>query len=152
MKKHDKKPHILLADDDPDDRFFFNHAVRELSIPVELTSVNDGEQLIKYLFENSDTLPDVLFLDLNMPRKNGSECLTEIKADEKFRQLPVIIYSTSLHEDLANELYEKGAHFYVRKSELRELRKVLDYILNLISAKKFTRPPRDKFVLSMVEA
>ena len=63
--------HILLADDDIDDISFFDKALKELPVSVNLTTVNDGHQLMNYLSENLEHLPDVLFLDLNMPRKNG---------------------------------------------------------------------------------
>ena len=79
---------FLLADDDTDDRYFFGKALKELSIPSTLTTVEDGEKLMDYLSENSKQLPDVLFLDLNMPCKNGAECLTEIKNDQQLKHLP----------------------------------------------------------------
>ena len=143
-----KKIHILLADDDTDDRFFFDKALKELPIPTDLSTVDDGEQLMTYLIKNSDNLPDVLFLDLNMPRKNGSECLSEIKRNEKLKQLPVIIYSTSLHEDVADLLYNNGANYYIRKTDIVELQKVLLQVLNMMIEKKFIRPARSKFILS----
>lgn len=146
-----KKIHVLLADDDADDRFFFEYVFRELSISTHLSTVSDGEKLMEFLHKNSNDLPDVLFLDLNMPRKNGSECLSEIKSDEKLRQLPVIIYSTSFYEEVARQLYENGAHYYVRKSDLVALKKVLYYVLTRLVDTKFTRPSWDKFVLDMVE-
>lgn len=83
---------ILLVDDDKDDRFFFARALKALSIPTILVTISDGEQLMSYLSKNSEQLPDVLFLDLNMPRKNGNECLSEIKLNKKIKQLPVILY------------------------------------------------------------
>lgn len=140
---------ILLADDDKDDRFFFAMTLSEMPVATNLETVPDGEKLMEYLSKAKE-LPDVLFLDLNMPLKNGTECLTEIKNNKKLMQLPVIIYSTSLHENVADQLYEIGAHFYIRKSDLAELKKVLQYVLNLITEKKFIRPPRDKFILSPV--
>lgn len=143
---------VLLADDDRDDRFFFNNALSTLSISSELTTVEDGEQLMKYLSKNSSQLPDVLFLDLNMPRKNGAECLAEIKKNKKLQQLPVIIYSTSLHDVVADELYNQGAHYYIRKTDLAELAKVLHRVLTMMTEKKFVHPSRSEFVLSMVEA
>ncbi len=140
---------ILLADDDMDDRFFFKDALSELPFSTKLTTVNDGEQLMNYLCKYSNKLPQVLFLDLNMPRKNGAEYLTEIKRNKVFQQLPVVIYSTSLHEAVADELYEKGAHYYIRKTDLTELRKVLHLVLSMMSEKKFVRPSRNEFVLSL---
>ena len=140
---------ILLADDDRDDRFFFDKALKELPIPTQLKTVEDGEKLITYLSQHPLKLPDVLFLDLNMPRKNGSECLAEIKSNEKLKQLPVIIYSTSLHEDVADLLYKNGAHYYVRKTELTELKKILLHVLTLMIERKFIRPSRKEFVVQL---
>ena len=142
---------ILLADDDNDDRLFFDRALKALSIPTRLRAVEKGEKLMDYLVKNSSQLPDVLFLDFNMPRKNGYECLAEIKLNDKLKQLPVIIYSTSLHDDVADLLYKNGAYYYIRKSNQPELKKILFHVLNLIAEKKFVRPTIDKFVLSLVE-
>ena len=74
---------ILLAEDDTDDRFFFDKVLQGIPIDTRLTTVNNGEQLMKYLLENQDQLPDVLFLDINMPRKNGFECVSEIRTNKK---------------------------------------------------------------------
>ena len=151
MKKQDALFRILLADDDIDDRFFFDKALENLPIPTQLETVEDGEKLMSYLLENAKKLPDVLFLDLNMPRKNGSECLAEIKSNEKLKGLPVIIYSTSLHDEVADLLYKGGAHYYIRKTDLEELKKILFHVLTLMAEKKFLRPSRDGFIVSLVD-
>ena len=70
-----KKINILLADDDLDDCLFFQKALDSLAINSNLDIVNDGYELMKYLNEQTETLPNVLFLDINMPRKNGIECI-----------------------------------------------------------------------------
>lgn len=140
---------ILLADDDVDDRYFFNKVLKSLPFITELSTVKDGEKLMGYIYENSESLPDVLFLDLNMPKKNGSECLVEIKQDERLEHLPVIIYSTHRHEKDSDMLYEKGAHYYIRKTDMIELTKSLRFILDLIATNNFKRPARDKFSLSV---
>lgn len=147
-----KPVNILLADDDKDDRFFFDKALKALTIPTQLTTVEDGEQLMDYLAKNSENLPDVLFLDLNMPRKKGAECLSEINLDPKLKKLPVIIYSTSLHEEVANLLYNDGAYYYIQKTDFEELQKVLNHVLTMIIEKRFTRPSRKDFVLNIMEA
>jgi CheY-like chemotaxis protein len=87
-----KPLNILLADDDLDDCIFFKEAVGELMLSANLKVVHDGEQLMQLLISETSELPDVLFLDLNMPRKNGFECLTEIKLDPRLKQLPIIIF------------------------------------------------------------
>ncbi len=145
-----KQFHILLADDDQDDRFFFARAFEKVPIPTKLTTVENGEKLMYYLSGNS-ILPDALFLDLNMPRKNGLECLSEIKNNEILKHLPVIIYSTSLNENVADLLYKNGAHYYMRKASLEELEESLRNILTLMAEKKFTRPSRSHFILSLLK-
>lgn len=147
-----KKLHLLLADDDQDDRFFFNKVLKALSIPTQFSSVEDGEQLMDFLSTGNMPLPDVLFLDLNMPRKNGSECLSEIKKSDKLKNLPIIMYSTSMHEDVADLLYANGAHLYIRKTNIIELQKVLQFILTEIWENRFERPTRDRFVFNGVTA
>lgn len=124
--------HILLADDDIDDRFFFDKALKEIPIANHLTTVNNGEQLMNYLIENSEHLPDVLFLDLSMPRKTGFECLSEIKENEKLKDLPVIMLSTSFPRDNKYEqhiikvLNTIGALDYIRKpSDYQALKQVI---------------------------
>ncbi len=140
---------ILLADDDKDDRFFFAKALQTLSIKTKFESVIDGEKLMCYLDKNSSKLPDVLFLDLNMPRKNGSECLSEIKANKGLYDFPIIIYSTSLNDEIANILYREGAYYYMRKCEFSELVVQLEMILTRLTDKKLKRPLRSKFILTL---
>src|ERR1035437_760874 len=95
---------VLLTDDDADDCSFFDKALKEIPIVTHLTTVNDGEQLMKYLSENSEHLPDVLFLDINMPRKNGFECLHDIKENEKLKDLFVVMFTISYPHNLEFEM------------------------------------------------
>src|ERR1041384_454316 len=107
MKK--EKLNLVLADDDADDCLLFNEALEELPFSASLNVVHDGEQLMRFLLKNTDNLPHVLFLDLNMPRKNGSQCLAEIKKNPKLNSINVIIFSTSFDEDVVNLLRQQGA-------------------------------------------
>ena len=141
---------ILLADDDADDRSFFEKALKGISIASHLTTVKDGEQLMRYLSKNFEHLPDVLFLDLNMPRKNGSECLSEIKQNPRLKKLPVIIYSTSVRKEITEVLYQNGAHYNLQKCDFPELANSLQRVLNLL-AQNPNQPPRDKFILSLAK-
>lgn len=138
---------ILLADDDIEDSMFFEEALKELPFLAKFTAVHDGQQLMNYLAINSGQLPDVLFLDLNMPRKNGSECFAEIKQDQQLKQLPVIIYSTSLSQEKADEFYKKGAYYYLPKPFFGELKQALYDILTMITQKTLHLPVKEKFVL-----
>src|ERR1700675_4386029 len=104
-----KQLNILLADDDGDDCYFFKEALKECPVSTHLTTVPDGEHLMHLLTNGTRELPDVLFLDLNMPRKNGFECLSEIRENKKLKDLPVIIFSTSFEQEVVNLLYQNGA-------------------------------------------
>jgi CheY-like chemotaxis protein len=141
---------ILLADDDTDDCIFFEEALKDLQQTSELVTVNDGEQLMHHLNDKSNELPDVLFLDLNMPRKNGFECLAEIKASERLNKLPVIIFSTSLEQEVVNQLYKNGAHYFIHKpAEFPKFKKIIQQTLNLITQKNITQPSRENFVFTV---
>jgi len=147
---------ILLADDDVDDRLFFDKGLKEIPIPNRLTTVNDGEQLMDYLIKNSDHLPDVLFLDLNMPRKTGFECLIEIKENKKLKDLPVIMLSTSFPRDINYEqgiidlLYQTGAQDYIRKpSQFSQFKTIIQQSLTLIAQAMIEQPTRDNFVITV---
>ena len=141
MKNSDEttSPHvlnILLADDDFDDCLLFTEALKELQLQTKLRVVHDGDQLMQLLTKNTDEIFDVLFLDLNMPRKNGFRCLEEIKSSSKLKSLPVIILSTSFHQKDADMLYEKGAKYYISKpANFQKLRQVIQEMLSLVSEK-----------------
>lgn len=129
-----KQLNILLADDDMDDCIFFKEAVEELLPSTNLKVVHDGEQLMQQLRNETNELPHVLFLDLNMPRKNGFECLSEIKLSEKLKKLPVIVFSTSFEQEVVNQLYQNGAQYFIRKpSEFSQFKKIIQQTLTLIS-------------------
>jgi CheY-like chemotaxis protein len=143
-----KQMNILLADDDTDDCMFFKEALKELFLPTDLTAVNDGEQLMQLLTNETTELPHVLFLDLNMPRKNGFECLSEIKHNKKLNGLPVIIFSTSFEHEMVNQLHQNGAFYYIRKpSHFAHFKSLIQQSLTLIAQSMTEQPSRDNFVL-----
>ena len=107
--------HILLADDDDDDRLLFRDAIEELKVKTVVTMVNDGVELMEYLNKPDTHLPNLVFLDLNMPRKNGMECLKEIRSNNKLKDLSIAIYSTSGMEVDIEETFVKGANVYIKK-------------------------------------
>jgi CheY-like chemotaxis protein len=127
---------ILLADDDMDDRIFFEKALKEIPLATTLSTVHNGEQLMEYLAAHADALPDIIFLDLSMPRKTGFECLAEIKENEKLKALTVIMFTTSftrgfdLEDNLKTTLNRMGAYDYIRKpSDFNELKQVIEKTL-----------------------
>jgi len=141
---------ILLADDDADDRIFFEEALEGYSLTTHLTAVHDGEQLMQLLTKDTNEVPHVLFLDLNMPRKNGFECLTEIKLNQKLKQFPVIIFSTSFEQEVVNQLYKIGAQYFIRKpAAFSQFKQIIQHTLQLIAQENISQPDRGNFVLTV---
>jgi len=134
-----KQLNILHADDDIDDCNFFKEALEALPISTHLTTVHDGEQLMDYLFENSEQLPHVLFLDINMPRKNGFECLFEIKKNEKLKDLPVVMFSTSNSQEKVSILFKSGTNIYIHKPDnFSQLVQVIHYAIPMAAENIFS--------------
>ena len=113
---------ILMAEDDPDDRLLAARAFKELGLEVTLRFVEDGEELMHYLFgigkhasSEDSPRPGLIFLDLNMPKKNGREALKEIRSTPHLRELPIVIWTTSSHK--ADKIFcrKAGASSYIIK-------------------------------------
>ncbi|MEO5594100.1 MAG: response regulator [Chitinophagaceae bacterium] len=139
---------ILLADDDKDDILLFHEAFEQLLVPGKITTVHNGEELMQ-LIDNEKSFHDILFLDLNMPLKNGLDCLSAIKKLKKLQPVPVVIFSTSYEVAIVNQLYANGAQYYMRKpNDFTALAIVIGQALALTSATMLSQPSRDKFVLS----
>ena len=112
---------ILIADDDTDDRLFMDRALRQSGYTQLIQFVEDGEDLMHYLrrqgryTEQNAPWPDLLVLDLNMPRKNGFQALSEIKDDPKLRRLPVVVMTTSSADEDVIKTYNLGVNSFVTK-------------------------------------
>lgn len=141
---------ILLADDDEGDRLIFKVAFSELKIKTVVHTVNNGIQLMEWLNKKDIHLPFLLFLDLNMPPKNGLECLKEIKSIEKFKDIFIAIYSTSDSEKDMEETFNNGANVYITKpSDFSKLKQVLDKALRTASTYQDTTLKRELFLLKV---
>jgi CheY-like chemotaxis protein len=139
---------ILLADDDHDDCLFFKKALESLVLRTHLTIVNDGEQLMDYLTGNSDNLPDILFLDLSMPRKNGLECLSEIMKSEKLNGISLVMLSTSNSKETINQVFKMGANVYIHKpGDFAQLKQVIHHALP-IASESLISDSRVKYILN----
>lgn len=122
---------ILLADDDESDRMLFTDAIDELKMNTKITTVNDGVALLKYLVEQKDNLPEFLFLDLNMPLKDGKECLNEIRNTLKLNDIIIAIYSTSASEKDVEDTFVLGANVYIQKpSNYKVLKESLSRVVS----------------------
>ena len=119
--------HILLADDDDDDRLLFTEAIAELELNTVVQTVVNGLQLMEFLHSRNTLLPDILFLDLNMPLKGGLQCLKEIRCSDKFKNIVIAIYSTSDNPKDVEETFLDGANIYLTKpNDFNTLKKLLN--------------------------
>jgi CheY-like chemotaxis protein len=142
--------YITLADDDEDDRLFFTDAFSELKINTKVNTFNDGVELMDYLNSPNALLPNVLFLDLNMPRKNGVECLLEIKQNKRFDEIAIAIYSTSSSEEHIEETFVNGANIYIKKpNDFNTLKKILAEVVTLNWQYHTSGLNKDNFLLRM---
>jgi CheY-like chemotaxis protein len=116
---------VYLADDDEDDRLLFSDAVESIIDECEVTTFVDGEKLIRHLKANPNVIPYIIFIDINMPRMDGFECLKAIKSMDSFKDVPVIMYSTSSSQADIARSRELGANLYVQKPYNYEVMKVL---------------------------
>ena len=121
---------ILLVDDDFDDRELFVEALTLVDKNSQVTTLDGSEGLMSHL-DKLEKLPDYVFLDLNMPRKSGKECLREIQRTDRFRSMKIVIYSTSINPRDVMETYEYGAFCFVQKpNSFAELKNVIRKVIN----------------------
>src|SRR6187431_3519703 len=123
---------VYLADDDEDDCSFFQEALAEVNGEIDLFISRDGEELMKAFEETVPPPPQVLFLDLNMPRKSGMECLKEMKQNEKLKNIPIVIFSTSADADYIEKTFHYGANYYARKpGTFTVLKKLIEKVMSI---------------------
>ncbi len=122
MPKHKGPCTILMADDNADDCLLIQEAMRESGQPHLLRVVRDGQQLLDYLRNRGDfqqpqpaPRPDLILLDLKMPRKDGREALSELKADPQLRSIPIVVLTTSTARDDISFCYRMGVNSYLTK-------------------------------------
>jgi CheY-like chemotaxis protein len=105
---------ILIIDDDSDDVQFLMEALHQTNQAYDCVAVSNGEEALRFLNDTNEK-PDFIFLDLNMPRINGKECLIKIKSNDQFIDIPVVIYSTTSQKREMDELYRLGASYFLTK-------------------------------------
>ena len=122
MRENKKSIVILIAEDDPDDRMLIKEALEEARLANPLQFVVDGVELMDYLHRENQyadlkgqPLPGLILLDLNMPRKNGIEAIQEIKANGSFKQIPIIVFTTSKAEEDIIRTYNLGVNSFISK-------------------------------------
>lgn len=141
---------IALADDDEDDRLLFKDAMEELKIKTKLSLFNNGKELMDYLSLPNVILPEVIFLDLNMPVKNGMQCLKEIRESSHLQNISVAIYSTSSSEVDIEETFICGANVYINKpNTFADLKVAIEKVLQLNWQYHTSTLNRDNFLLRL---
>ena len=137
---------IILTDDDEDDRDIFRSALQSIQSEVELHTFADGEELRAYLCGDHPTLPQLVFLDINMPRLNGFDCLAMLRELHPPQELPVVIYTTSNDRADQEKAARLGANLYARKpSDYNELKNLINRVLAIDWQERIVR--RDGFVM-----
>ena len=121
---------LFIVDDDADDRQLFIDAVTEIDGAIECNTANNGQRALEILRDTSFPLPDFIFLDIRMPRLNGKKCLAEIKSDDRLKNIPVIIYTTSKEVAESKELRDMGAfHFISKPRNSEEIYYLISFVL-----------------------
>ena len=126
---------IVLADDDVDEQYFFELAVKKLPFVTKLNILPDGVLLLQYLLQPGIKSPDIIFLDIMMPRKDGIECLMEIKCNENLKEIPIVMYSNSVSQEYIMKSYENGALYFLPKGNYSELTASIQKLLNIANKK-----------------
>lgn len=121
---------FFIVDDDADDQELFMEAVNQVDNSIQCIAASDCEEALDLLKNSKIDIPDVIFLDLNMPRLNGKQCLEELKKQSHLRHIPVIIYSTSSEKRDIDETNRLGAAYFLTKpNKFEELCKALTFVV-----------------------
>jgi CheY-like chemotaxis protein len=129
---------ILYADDDKDDRDLLSEALEQIDPSISCITAHDGKEALSILQENR-TLPDYIFLDVNMPVMDGKKCLTELKKNSKLKNIPVIIYSTTTNTEEIRDLYQLGAsEFLCKTNSFGELCVSLNLMISKLKAHRIS--------------
>jgi CheY-like chemotaxis protein len=139
--------YVLLAEDDDDDYLIFSLAIDELtSVRVELKRAENGDILMRLLDEKH---PDLLFLDLLMPCKDGRQCIREIRSNRKFDSLPIIVYSSMSDLQSIEFCYREGSNLFAKKpGTLSDLKEILEKIFAIDWKRMLYYPPMSQFVIN----
>ncbi|MEX2232891.1 MAG: response regulator [Cyclobacteriaceae bacterium] len=139
-------PHVLIAEDDNDDFEFLNDAMINLNLSIVVDRAENGDILIKIL---DKSIPDLLFLDLLMPSKDGRQCLKEIRSNRKYDLLPIIIYSSVIAWKEVELCFREGANlFTIKPSSFGEVKVILEKIFAIDWKKSLYYPPLAQFVIN----
>ncbi|MHC0443202.1 response regulator [Flavobacterium sp. 3-210] len=142
---------ILLTDDDADDREFFADAIKDIHFNSPIEFCRNGQELLNRLYDKNLDIPDIIFLDLNMPVMSGFESLKQIRDDAKFKDIPVIaIYSTSATDEGIKNTFGLGANAYIVKpTDFNDLKKLLKKVIEMDWKERFGHLEIASFIISV---
>ncbi|WP_100614385.1 response regulator [Confluentibacter citreus] len=130
---------IYLADDDNEDRMLFKEALDDIDMNVSIEDFDNGVTLMVNLLDVNKPLPDMIYLDLNMPLMNGEECLNDIRNEPRLSHIPIVIYSNYADKSISDELQKKGANLYlVKPNSFKMLKNLLSRSLEYIHLSRDT--------------
>lgn len=145
IKQEENNWDVVLAEDDKDDVLIFELAVERARILINLRHAVDGDELFLLLKE---AIPDIIFLDINIPCKDGVTCIAEIRQNPEFNHVPVIMYTSYNHSQKIEASYKNGANFYLLKTEsIAELAENLKRIFTVEWKRYMYYPPINQFIV-----
>jgi CheY-like chemotaxis protein len=140
---------VMLAEDDVEDQEIFGEALENLNTDTELTVVSNGQELVNTLKDPEQENPDIIFLDINMPVKDGKEALAEIKKDKELETIPTVMLSTSDNPHEIKESFQAGASLFVTKpTSFNNLVRLLKKVFSFHWAGVLLRPLWQRFFIS----
>ncbi|MGO4771228.1 response regulator [Flavobacterium sp. W22_SRS_FK3] len=142
---------ILLTDDDQDDRDFFADAVEDMHLNFPVEFCKNGSELLNRLYNRNLVIPDIIFLDLNMPVMSGFETLQQIREDDLFKHIPIIaIYSTSASQEGVKNTFRLGANAYIVKpNDFSDLKKLIKKIIEMDWKEKSEHSKFESFIIAL---
>jgi DNA-binding response OmpR family regulator len=146
MHTTEKRKDVLLAEDDHDDVDIFKTAAKGITIPIKLRVAHDGNALF---VELKKAIPNMLFLDIHMPCKDGISCILQIRKNRKYDRMPVVMLSSNTHKDYIDKSYRYGANYYVIKPlSITAFTERIQHVLSREWDKEFLYPSREEFLLA----
>jgi CheY-like chemotaxis protein len=131
---------FLLVDDDTDDKELFCEALGEVDASITCDYATDGYEALNKLKTGRGSLPDIIFLDINMPEMDGWQCLTKIKNSSSYKDIPVIMYSTSSHKKLSEIAKDLGALlFFTKPNDYDKLKTIIGAIVDHFNGNSLER-------------
>jgi CheY-like chemotaxis protein len=140
-----KRWDVVLAEDDQEDVMIFELAIAEAKLLIHLRHAANGDDLFTLL---QQALPEILFLDIHMPCKDGISCILEIRRNPAYNKLPVVMYTSYKTKEKINQAFEAGANLYLLKTNtIMELAEYLKSIFSIEWKKYLLFPNFDRFTL-----